>query len=230
MKLIRFLFLVLGLAVLTGCPFQTREEIRQQEEEKQLKESVNSIQRQKADSELRYADIQNDLRVVAGRVDTLDHNNQVSSQNTRQQIDGLKKLIQDQNEKIHLLEQHIDATEQKLSGAIQALASNPPPPQNSGPSNIKETPNSKKQESNHFEEAEGLFTNKEFKKAIVKYQAYRDKAPHGAKAAEATYKIGVCFSELGLKRDAKDFFQETIESFPGTTQAKKAKKRLAQLK
>ncbi|MBK9294536.1 MAG: tetratricopeptide repeat protein [Oligoflexia bacterium] len=48
--------------------------------------------------------------------------------------------------------------------------------------------------------------------------------------AEATYKIGLCFTELGLKKDAKEFYKDVIEKYPKTSWAKKAKYRISQIK
>jgi len=219
------LFVLIGIG-LTGCDMMmTRKDVKKQEEEKQLKDSVANIQRSKADHEMRYSDLQNDLRVVAGRVDTLDHNQQTSQQSHKHEIDNLKKTIDAQNEKMKLLEQHLDATEQRLIAAINAGAAS-----GSVPSSQPVVKDVKKSEIDIFSEADALLAAKEFKRSIVKYQAYREKFPKGPKASEATYKIGVCFSEMGLKKDAKEFYKETIDMYPGTPSAKKAKYRLLQLK
>lgn len=206
---------------LAGCPpFTTREEIRQQEDEKQLKDQVSTIQKTHADSEQKYGDIQNDIRVIAGRVDSVEHNQDVSSREMRSEIENLKKQVIAENEKIKLLEQHVDSTEVKLTNAIQAIGT--------GGSQASSVSGSRSEKLSPLEEADQHFKNKEFKKAIVNYQAYLEKHEKGVKAAEATYKIGVCFSELGMKKNAKEFYVATIENFSGTTFAKKAKIRLAQ--
>ena len=212
---------------------KTREDIQKENEEKQLKEQVSSIQKGKADSEVRYNDLQNDLRNISGRVDTLDHNQQVGAQSNKADIEALKKLLEAQNDKIKLIEQHIDATETRLTAAIQAAANAAPTPLPAtagGGAGGKDSAKDASKDGGLFGDAENFFSKKDFKHAIVKYQAYRDKNPKGTKNAEATYKIGVCFFELGSKKEAKEFYQETIDSFPGTSSAKKAKLRLSQLK
>jgi TolA-binding protein len=216
------ILLALSIFWLFGCDMMmTRGDVKKQEEEKELKEQVSTIQKSRADNELRYSDLQNDIRTVAGRVDTLDHNQQVSNQNNKQEIESLKKTIEAQNEKIKLLEQHVDTSEQRLLTAMGSGETK------STSGAVKE---GKKSDSDLFSEADALLAAKEFKRAIVKYQAYRDKYPKGRQAPEATYKIGVCFAELGLKKDAKEFYKETLDSYPGTPSAKKAKYRLQQLK
>ena len=71
------------------------------------------------------------------------------------------------------------------------------------------------------------YTNsKKWKDAIVVFSKYRDQFPKGKKYADATYKIGVCFQELGMKEEAKPFLEEVVAKFPGTSEAKKASFRL----
>lgn len=224
-SLLKVLSLLAVASLLSACPFQTREDIKKQDEERQLKEQVASIQKNRADSEMKYTDIQSELRATSGRLDTLEHNMANTEKANRQEMDGLRKTIEAQNEKIKILEEHIQATEARVMAALQAGAA-PEPRVNTAPEGKKESASG----GGAFAEAETLFKNKEFKKAIVKYQTYRDKSPKGKDAAEATYKIGVCFSELGMKRDAKEFFQETLDNYPGSPSAKKAKYRLSNLK
>lgn len=215
-----------SVLLLSACSLMTRDDIKKEDENKQLRDQVSSIEKSKADNEAHYNDLENDLRAMSGRVDTLDHNEQMDAKNQDKVLDDLKKVIDAQNDKIKMLEQHIDATETRLTAAIQAMATAPAPQ----PEPKSEAKEGKSKDGGLYGEAENLFNQKDFKHAIIKYQAYRDKNPKGSKLAEATYKIAVCFSELGQKKDAKDFYQETIDSYPGTSAAKKAKLRLSQNK
>jgi len=87
-----------------------------------------------------------------------------------------------------------------------------------------------KNPSKAFDDGEALFKDKKFKEAILAYQKYRDGNPKGKHYAEATHKMGVCFQEVGLKDEAKVFFEEVTSKFPGTPASKKAAARLKQLK
>ena len=229
-KLLSAVFFLGLLLTLTACPLETREDLRQQDDDRQLKEQVTTIQRSKADSEQRFTDVQNDMRVIAGRVDAVEHNDQTAQQNARSEIEKLRVQVMAQNDKMKLMEQHVDAVEMRLTAAIQALNSAQAPQQISSQNSSGEEARGKKKEAASLEEAETLFESRDYKKAIVQFESYRTKHAKGPRAAEATYKIGVCFAELGLKKDAREFYQETIENFPGTVQSKKAKARLTQLK
>jgi TolA-binding protein len=222
-----------ALPGLIACQLQTREDVQKQEEQKQVREQISNMQKSKADVELKYSDIQNDIRVVAGRVDAIEHNQQGNQQSLKADNENLKKLVEAQNEKIKLLQAHIDATETRLTAAIQAIAGPAPVGKGAGyaggDSDVGVAPVRSK-EGGPFDEAESFFGAKEYKKAIVKFQNYIDKNPKGKNVAEATYKIGVCFAELGLKKDAKEFYKEVTDSYPSSSWAKKAKYRLSHLK
>lgn len=81
-----------------------------------------------------------------------------------------------------------------------------------------------------FETAEQHMAAKSWRRAILEFENYRKKYPKGRRVDMATYLIGVCFQELKLNEEAKAFYRETIEKFPKTEAARKAKYRLGQMK
>jgi TolA-binding protein len=81
-----------------------------------------------------------------------------------------------------------------------------------------------------YDEGEELFHAKKWKESIVAYQKYRDVSPKGKSYADSTYKMGVAFQELGLKDEAKAFYEEVSTKFPKSMEAKKAAYRLKNLK
>jgi TolA-binding protein len=89
---------------------------------------------------------------------------------------------------------------------------------------------SSKKKSDTYETAQDLFAKKEWKQAILNFQKYRDENPKGAKFADATYKIGVSFQELGMKDEAKTFYEEVLNKFPKSEDAHRAKIRMKGLK
>lgn len=228
MKTFKLLLLISIAVVLSACPLTTRDEM-EQNEQKEFRNQLSSMQKSKADTELKYADLQNDIRVIAGRTDALDHNIQMVNQKNRQEIEELKKAVETQNEKVKLLQSHLEATETRLTAAINALSGGAVAPSKEEPV-VEKKSKGKEKEVSPLEEAEGHFSSKDFKKAIVKFQNYIDKNPKGKAVAEATYKIGVCFAELGLKKDAKEFLKDVVDNYPSSAWAKKAKFRLSNLK
>lgn len=235
MRTILYIGILSLVLPLGGCLLQTRDDINQAEDKRQIREQVSSIQKVKADNEAKINDVQTELRQLSGRVETMEYASRNNQGAGKAELEQLKKTVEAQNEKIKALEQHIEATETRLLGAIQSINAPPaPPPAKEDKAKKGEKPSKKVEDSDkggdQFNEAEALFGEKEYKRAIVKYEAYREGRTKGAKAAEATYKIGVCFDELGMKKEAKEFYQEVLEKFSGSKSAKKAKYRLNQLK
>ena len=71
-----------------------------------------------------------------------------------------------------------------------------------------------------------FYKAQKYKNAIVEYSKFSEKYPHYVKSPEAFYKIGLSFDALGLKEDAKGFYQELVEKYPKTPEAKKARKKI----
>jgi TolA-binding protein len=83
----------------------------------------------------------------------------------------------------------------------------------------------KKLDEAAFYRGESYFKLKQYKKAIVEYSKFPEKFTHSSRMPEALYKIGLSFEALGMKEDAKGFYQELVEKYPKSPEAKKAKKK-----
>lgn len=230
LKKVLMLQFISNVLLVTGCSLMSRDEVRKQDEQqRQMKEQMSTIQRSRADADLRYSELQSEQRSLSGRVDALEHGSEQSAQARRQEIEGLKKAIDLQAEKLKVLQEHVDATETRLTAAIQALSGNSSPPVANPPANVAAGA-SAAATSGPLVDADAKLQSKDFKKAIVSYQAFLEKNPKSKYVPEATYKIGVCFAELGYKKDAKEFYKEVIDNHPSSPWAKKAKYRLSRLK
>ena len=69
------------------------------------------------------------------------------------------------------------------------------------------------------------FRIKQYKKAIIETQSSRKSSRGSPHMPEALYKIGVSFEALGMKEDAKGFYQELVEKYPKSPEAKKIRKK-----
>lgn len=87
-------------------------------------------------------------------------------------------------------------------------------------------PKAKKAEEATFLKAECFYKLKEYKKAIVEYSKFPEKFTKSNHLPEALYKIGSSFELLGMKEDARGFYQELVEKFPKSPEAKKARKKV----
>lgn len=77
-----------------------------------------------------------------------------------------------------------------------------------------------------FLRAESYYGLKQYKKAIVDYSKFPEKFPQSRRLPESLYKIGLSFEGLGMKEDARAFFQDLVDRFPKSDEAKKAKSKL----
>lgn len=88
----------------------------------------------------------------------------------------------------------------------------------------------KAQKPKHAEEAiflrgDCFLILKQYKKAILDFSKFQEKHSSSKKLPQALLKIGQAFEGMGMKDDAKGFYQELIEKFPKSPEAAKVKKK-----
>jgi len=89
-----------------------------------------------------------------------------------------------------------------------------------------QNPSGKLAEDAYFLRGESLFRQKIYKKAILDYANFPDKFNKSPLYPKALLKIGLAYEALSMKDEAKAFFQDLIEKFPKSHEAKEAKKHL----
>jgi len=216
---------ILGLS-LTGC-LKTRTDVRETEQKQTMQQEVAKMQKTNADTSSRFADVEEDVRSLRGRVEVLEHQ---KGQGT-QEVESAKKFAADQsadaNKKIVLLQEGLSTLEKtvfQLNTEVNALkAEKAAMVAQASAAQAKAATEAKK---GSYDLGQESFDQKDWKKAILNYQKYRDENPSGKKIADATYKMGVSFQELGMKDEAKTFYDEIVSKFPNSNEAKKAKIRL----
>lgn len=211
-KLLKIAALTVMLTGLTGC-LVTRNEAR--EVERRNQDQVVTMQKANADQSNRFNDLDADMRSLNGRIEVLENRmQQVQAQASSQQgMDAargaeLERRVTLLQEEIKRLTELLDATVLEV-GALKAGAKAAVP-----------EPTGKK---GAFDIAEELFTKKEWRKAILAFQKFRDENPKSKRFPRATLRIGQAFQELGMKDDAKTFFEEVIAKYPSSDEAKQAK-------
>jgi TolA-binding protein len=220
----KFVIFSLILATLmTGC-LKTRNEVRDSEQRNVMQQQVVNLQKTNADVGGRFSDLEEQMRNLNGRLEVVENRTERMSVGTEGIIKNSQQQAQDLNQKLALFQEALAKQErdiQSLSVEIQSLKTQ----------HVSEAPaKAAKSSKNYLESAEDHFDKKEWKQAILNFQKYRDESPKGAKFAEATYKIGVSFQELGMKEEAKTFFEEVVAKASKSDAARKAKVRLKNLK
>ncbi len=87
-------------------------------------------------------------------------------------------------------------------------------------------PKGKHAEEATFLRGEAYYGLKQYKKAIMDFSKFPEHFGKSKRVPTALYKIGQSFEALGMRDDAKGFYQELVEKFPRAPEAKKAKSRI----
>lgn len=209
---------------LTGC-LKTRNEVRDGDSRQVMQQQVVTMQRANADTGNRFADMEEQMRSLNGRVEVVENRMGQSSSGVENAIKSSQQLNNESNQKIALLQEALTKQENQilqLSAEIQALKAD------KAAAVAERTSRETKKDA--YEAAQEFFEKKNWKQAILNFQKSRDEYPKGKSFADSTYKIGVSFQELGMKDEAKTFYDEVIAKFPKSEEARRAKIRLKALK
>lgn len=209
----KILVVMIALSM-TAC-LKTRSEMAEENEKQVIQSQVSQIQKAKADQDANLQSYEAQIRTLNGRVETLEH--QVSQLSTEKE--GLSKKLTENDERFKQLEQALLQVEQQREQSVTLK----PAPQ-------EEKKDSGKKPKSAYDEGEDFYNNKQWKKAVVQFQKYRDASPSGTNVAAATLKIGICFQEMKMNKEAKVFFEEVLDKHSKSRFAKIAQTRLAQLK
>lgn len=238
----------LSFLLVTGC-LKTRAELDAEQSGQDMERQTQTQQRENAReakpapvpykekapaTAYRFEEYDEQMRQLGGRVDTLENhvNHLASLKVLADEGEAKNKTAQDQKfvayeDALKKLETQV----QQLSEEVTRLKTAPvaAAPVANGSLKTPEAATGGKLKT-PYDEGEELFTAKKWKEAIVSYQKYRDVYPKGRMYTDSTYKIGICFQELGMKDEAKAFFEEVIAKAPKSKEAKKASFRMKSLK
>ena len=223
----KYVVVILFSMTTFGC-LKTRSEMKDTETRQAVQQQVVSLQKNTADSSNHFAELEEQMRALNGRTEVLE--NRLSMKG--QEADREKKSLADQNaelyRKVNLLQESLGKMEQQIS--VLSTQMTVIEAQNQAQSNARAAPSAGSSKKSSFEIAQDHFAQKEWKKAILNFEKYREESPKGKQISEATFKIGVSFQELGLKDEAKTFFEEVVARFPKSEDSKRAKIRLKGLR
>jgi tol-pal system protein YbgF len=91
---------------------------------------------------------------------------------------------------------------------------------------LKQAPNGRSAEEALFLKGDAKLLTKQYKAAIVDFSKFSDQFPKSKRIPTSLLKIAQSFDALGMATDAKSFYQELLERFPRSPEARKAKARL----
>lgn len=226
------LLMILSLCLVSCFGLQTRRDMSPITP-KMMGDSPTPSPKAQARADLDKQAMEEKLRQLLGRIEELEHEKSLAHGQDRQKLNESENKIQSLESRIKILEQSLIEQDTKIKdyelqlaqGAQQAAASAA-----LVESNEKPQAKSNNKEQGLLARAEQSFEQKDYKKAILEYNEYRDSNPKSKKLSLATYRIAVSFHELGMKEEAKAFYQELLDKYPKSAEASKAKFRLKQLK
>lgn len=226
-KILALLALAMGLGG-ASCPLQTRSQMQQQEEKKVIQDQVKGLQVNRADTQNKIQEVSSEVLTMNGRVETLeakinslDRGLQAHNRQGDQQVVEVSNRVRTLEEASIGLNQRMDAIVEELKNLRASI--------DSSNKSEKSAAHSKGPEKGPFTVAEDEYAKQNWGEAILSYMKYREQNPTGKRYAEATFKIGYAFQQMGKGVQAKSFYQEVVNRFPGTPHAKKAQSQLQKL-
>jgi TolA-binding protein len=240
---IQMVSLCFVLVFLSSC-LKTRSEVGENEQS-QVYSKKNAANQSASESQLNQKqaalapiDERDDMiRTLNGRVENLENQitslNKEKSSSTNQDSQKIQ-LLQEALTKMEAQLQKLEAEQIQKKATSDAIAASQGKLEERAVKSTRRESALRTKESeknvNTYEVAQGFFASHDWKKAILNYQKYADDFPKGKEVADAKYKIGVCFQELGMKEESMAFFEEVIANYGKSDAGKKAKIRLAKIK
>lgn len=237
------LMVCLSLSLSSAACLKTRAQLKDQDKTEREVSTTKTTPTPVQEVQGQYVmdEIKSELTRISGRIEDLERTQKQGNQNAAtankeelkkienriaeleqaqaNMIEALKKLqetqAQAQVEPKELLEKaksQMDAGQKEA--AVETLTA------------YLKNPKAKKSEEATYMRAEAYYALKQYKKAIVDYSKFPEKYTKSTHLPSALLKIGLSFEALGMKEDAKGFYQELVEKFPKSSEAKKAKAKL----
>ncbi len=212
--------LVASLSII-GC-LKTRTDVKETETKQVMAQQVTTLQKTNADTNNRISELEQEVRELTGKIEVFE--NKLGKQNPENEktIRGVADLVADSNKKLTAYQEELVKQDSAIKQLTQELENI-----KSAQSKASEKPVEKK---DPHQLADEYFKASDWKKAIIQYQKYRDENPKGKKMAESTYKIAYSFSELGMRDEAKTFYEEVITKYPKSYEAIKARAKIKAMK
>lgn len=179
-----------------------------------------------ADSGSRMSDLEEQIRYLNGRVEVVENKQSTGNTGLENALKNSQSQSNESGQKLAIMQEALTKMEAQvfaLTAEFQGLRAE----KSASAAQAAVQTATKK---DHYEAGQDYFSKKDWKKAILSYQKYRDESSKGKYYPEATYKIGVSFQELGMKEEAKTFYEEVVSKFPRSEQSRKAATRLKSLK
>ncbi len=211
--------MILTLTMLSGCiSLKIRDDKKKVRKESEV---VLQLRKQIADLRAKNQDYEEQFRMSTGKIEELEILNRRTQDSNQKRLGEESQQLQAYKDSVS----ELVAEKKKLELEVLKL-------KEENKKAKREVVAAKRSAKEHLNEGDKFFDDKKWSEAAAEYQAYRGKAKSKKNEdyALATYKIGVCFQELGLTKEAKTFYKSVVSKYKGLKAAKYAEYRLANLK
>lgn len=246
------LALVLALC-LTGC-LKTRSDLKKDAENPDSGYDTKVVAAQNEESQRVTEELRGEINRLNGRIDDLQKKNDALSKDSDKRgereaqlrdmeskiqelqasqaalIEALQKKEKDREERLQkeAKEKEVPKTEpaDAYDTAKAAFKAKKYDDAIDGLNKYLKFPKGKHTEDALFLRGEALYAKEQYKKAILDYSSLQEKFPKSKNLPKALLKIGMSFEALGMKSDAKPFYQEILDKHAKSPEAKLAKAKL----
>lgn len=182
---------------------------------------VTALRQQVADLKAKNIAYEEQFRMSSGKVEELEIMN-------RRMEDSSTKRLGEESQELEAYKESVSelvAEKKRLETEVLRLKD-----ENSRANTAVRA--AKRTSKEHLEVGNGLFDDKKWSEAAAEFQAFREKASNKSDEdyALSTYKIGVCFQELGLTKEARTFYKSVVSKHKKTRASKFAQYRLENMK
>jgi tol-pal system protein YbgF len=221
--------LALSSILLQGC-LKSRAQLHQDQEDEQTQADSKPVPVRVQQAQESYAvdEIKQEITRLTGRIEDLERNRGDGElKQVIERVTALEKSNTDlmaEIEKLRVPQSVPTAhSDDILKKAREAFSKQDYESASSLFGKYLQSPNVTNRQEAVFYRAESLFELKDYRKAINEYSQFPEKFTQSKRMPTALYKIGLSFDHLGMKEDAKNFYQELVERFPTSPEAKRSK-------
>lgn len=217
-----------------ACNLQTRNQMQQIEEKKVIQDQVKNLQVNRADTAVKFQEVSTEVMHLNGRIETFESklNSLDKGMNAKEKLS--EQHFAEMNNRIKTLEEASVSLNQKIDSIINELQTlrssiaTAHKAEKEKPAKAEKAAE-KSSDKGPFTSAEEEYNKQNWGEAILSYMKYREQNPKGKRYAEATYKIGYSFQQLGKDAQAKSFYLEVVNRYPSSPHAKKAQAQIAKI-
>ncbi len=223
---------------LTAC-LKTRAQLKSEQDQGDVAEDTKSVPGMKSG---RYdmEEVKNEVTRLSGKVEEMDHNQRTTNfPELKEYTTRLDGRIAELEKNQVLMLSEIKALKDEKAAAVKEAATTPADLFTQGNQLLSEkrcdeaaekfrallnkSPKGKEGADAHFGLGEAEYCSKNYVKAIVQYSKVEEAFAKSVRIPPSLYRIALAFQHLNKTKESKGFFNEVIDRFPKSPEAKKAR-------